>query len=88
MNSYLDCFLFFPLLLPILQIERSFITREASYQLPILDIVIIAMAFAIFFEEILPKLDLRFTRDTWDYLAYLTGVIFYFMFLRAKIKSR
>lgn len=92
-NHYLDPFLCIPILLGLILQERIFLIdkyfnsyRPMDYRFSLLEIVVATTCFAILFEEGFPKWSIHFTKDYWDYLAYVSGgAIFYFFINEERI---
>ncbi len=88
LDNYLDALLCMPILLGLLLQERQFIiakyfksTFQKSYHFSILEITLATIFFAIIFEEGFPKWSIYFTKDYWDYLAYLIGALLFHFFI-------
>jgi hypothetical protein len=77
-DSYLDDFLAMPFILTIVSVEQRYIWKRIQRPLNIVEIMFYTLVFAVFFEEVLPRLHDGYTRDNWDYLAYLLGSLLFF----------
>ena len=77
-DAYLDDFLSIPFMLSLFLIEQLFWKRRTT-NLSTFEILIFTITFAVFFEEIVPRFNVNYTKDYWDYLAYgLGSLAFYF----------
>lgn len=77
-DSYLDDFLAMPFILSIFLMEQHFWKRRTT-NLTAFEVLIFTVVFAIFFEEVMPKWNIGYTKDYWDYLIYgLGSLVFYF----------
>ena len=88
LDNYLDTLLCMPILLGLLLQERQFIiakffkpTSQKNYHFSILEITLATILFAIIFEEGFPKWSIYFTKDYWDYVAYLIGALLFYFFI-------
>jgi len=79
-DNYLDDLLFFPIVLPLLLIERRWLLKNKNYYFSLLECVVIVLVISLFFEEIVPLFLNSFTKDYFDYLAYFVGAIYYYVF--------
>ena len=86
-DAYADDFLAMPFILSIFLMEQLFWNRRTG-NLTTFEVVIFTTIFAIFFEEIVPKLNLNYTKDYWDYLAYTLGSLFYYFTIHQKIQKK
>ncbi|MFK7950985.1 MAG: hypothetical protein AB8G11_25625 [Saprospiraceae bacterium] len=86
-DAYLDDFLAMPFVLSIFLMEQFFWNRRTS-NLTIFEIVIFTTIFSIFFEEIVPKLNMNYTKDLWDYLAYGLGSCFFYLTINQLISKK
>ncbi len=87
-DSYLDPFLFIPILLGLVLQERILITNRffnnfssTSYHFSLFEIFVITAFFAILFEEGISRWVPNFTKDYWDYIAYFSGAIIFHFFI-------
>lgn len=87
-DAYLDPFLSMPFLLGlILQERRCLIVKyfntfkPSHYHFSILEITVATTCFAILFEEGFPRWSIHFTKDYWDYLAYMSGALIFYFFI-------
>jgi hypothetical protein len=87
-DAYLDDFLAMPFILSLFWIEQLFWKRRTT-NLSTFEIIIFTVLFAVFFEEIIPKFSINYTKDYWDYLMYgLGSFVFYFMINRVDFSTR
>ena len=87
-DAYLDDFLAMPFILSLFWIEQLFWKRRTT-NLSTFEIIIFTVLFAVFFEEIIPKFSINYTKDYWDYLMYgLGSLVFYFMINRVDFSTR
>jgi len=82
LHSYLEDLIALPVILgcalTAVQIARK---RWQSFVIPKRDLVLITIAFAFYFEVVLPKFSDRFTQDPWDALCYVLGAGFFYTFI-------
>ncbi len=85
-DNYLDPFLSMPILLGLILQERQLVRsnffstkKSIKYRFSILDITIATVFFALIFEEGFPKWSPYFTKDNWDYLAYGSGALLFYI---------
>lgn len=79
LDNYGDDFFAMPFMLTIFSVEQRYIWRSINRPLSAFEIFVFTLAFALFFEELLPQYHQGFTKDYWDYLAYSLGSLaFYF----------
>ncbi|MFT6148514.1 MAG: hypothetical protein ACJAUH_001196 [Saprospiraceae bacterium] len=87
-DAYLDDFLAMPFILSLFWIEQLFWKRRTT-NLSTFEIIIFTVLFAVFFEEIIPKFSINYTKDYWDYLMYgLGSLVFYFTINRIDFENR
>lgn len=79
LDSYLDCLLFFPIILTLITLERRVLLKNKHYKLPLFEIVIITIFLSIMFEEVVPQYFTRFTKDYFDYIAYFSGTFLFYL---------
>ena len=77
LDAYLDDFLALPFMLSVFLVEQLIWNRRVS-KLTALEVIVFTVVFALFFEEIVPKLHKGYTKDYWDYLAYSLGSILFY----------
>ena len=85
-DAYLDDLLAMPFVLSIFLIEQLFWNRRIS-NLTIFEIVIFTTIFAIFFEELVPQFNVNYTKDIWDYFAYILGSFFFYITINQSISE-
>ncbi len=78
-DNYLDDFLAMPIILTIFWTEQRVLWKNIKHPLTIFQVTIFTFAFSIFFEEILPNFNANYTKDYWDYLAYILGSICFYL---------
>ncbi|MCB0276975.1 MAG: hypothetical protein KDI06_19310 [Calditrichaeota bacterium] len=75
-NSYLDDFLAFPIILWLGQyINRTFFGLD--FVLSVTAVFIVTNIFGLLFEFLYPLLSENFARDPWDLVVYNLGALFY-----------
>ncbi|MFK7979716.1 MAG: hypothetical protein AB8G86_07020 [Saprospiraceae bacterium] len=88
LDNYLDAFLSMPILLGLILEERRFLitkflsqNKPTNYHFSIVEVIIATTFFAIIFEEGFPKWSVHFTKDYWDYFAYYSGAVIFYIFI-------
>lgn len=76
-DSYLDPFLFMPILLYLIVWERRLLFGDFTYSLPASYIFGYFMLVSILCEIVLPLWNDRMTADVWDVLFYAVGTLTY-----------
>ena len=94
LDSYLDAFLSMPILLGLILQERQlFINKFVSpenpnnYSFSKIEIILATTFFAIIFEEGFPKWSPHFTKDYWDYIAYIGGALIFYGFINSTVPT-
>lgn len=82
LDNYLDDVLAMPIILTIVYVEQRYVWKRIHQRLKITEVLLYTLVFAIFFEEILPQFHEGYTRDNWDYLAYLVGSLLFYKFIK------
>lgn len=80
LDNYLDSFLALPIILSLHLVERRFLFKKPDYRFSVLEIVVISITLSIFFEEALPLISDKFTKDYFDYLALGLGAVLFWGF--------
>ena len=81
--SYLDDFLFFPIILTLILIIQQHIFNK-EYIFPTQYIIFTFTILSLLVEFIYPKISSKFTFDHFDFIAYFVGTIFFSLFLNKK----
>ncbi|MCW5927001.1 MAG: hypothetical protein KIT80_08835 [Chitinophagaceae bacterium] len=80
-DSYLDAFLFMPILLHLILWERRLLFKKGeSYTLSYADIFILFVVVSIVCEYFFPKWNKQFTVDFSDVICYLAGATLFALF--------
>ena len=79
LDNYGDDFLALPIVLTIFSFEQHHLWKRIQRPLTVVEITVFTIAFAVFFEEILPNFNQNYTKDYWDYLAYGLGSLLFFL---------
>jgi hypothetical protein len=87
LDSYLDCLLFFPIVLTLITIERRFFSKNIGYKLAVFEILTIGIILSILFEEIIPLFFSQFTKDYLDYIAYALGLLMFHFFINRNLRT-
>ena len=80
LDNYLDSFLCFPIILTLYLVERRILFKKPKLILSLLELVVITIALSIFFEEALPIISNKFTKDYFDYLVLFLGSVLFWFF--------
>jgi len=83
-DAYLDPLLALPVLLGLLLFERRLVFRVK--RLSLLEVGLVSVVLAIIFEEGFPRLQPAFVQDSFDYLAYLVGAGYFWVFLNPSLE--
>lgn len=78
-DAYLDPLLALPILLGLLLFERQMIFKIR--RLTLLEVCVVTVVLTLIFEEGFPRWQPAFVRDPLDYLAYLAGALYFWVFL-------
>lgn len=88
-DSYLDPFLFMPILLHLILFERRYIFgKGASYRLPWYQILTIILFVSIVSELLFPRWSAEFTADYIDVIVYFIGGIVFGVFWNVPNSSK
>lgn len=79
-HAYLEDVLAIPIVLKSAEFIIRLIPGKQDFRVRIMDVVVTTLMFSIYFEWWIPKVDLRFTSDLYDLIAYACGAgIFLFL---------
>jgi hypothetical protein len=81
-DNYLDPFLFMPIVLHLITLERQYLWRKKQFYLNYIEILLLLITIIFISELLFPYLDPRFIFDLFDILAYILGTCIYFFILR------
>ncbi len=76
-NSYLDDFLFLPLVLCGVLVALRLARKEAGWTVPLRLGLGAVLAYTMYFEGVLPRFTTRATGDPRDVVAYVAGLLFF-----------
>ncbi|MEM8527166.1 MAG: hypothetical protein AAGG68_21175 [Bacteroidota bacterium] len=80
LDSYYDPFAAAVLGLFALRMERKYLWKKKRIKFKWYEVMTIVMVLALISEQLFPYLSNAFTRDWWDYFAFvLGGIYFYFL---------
>ena len=85
--AYLDDLLCFPIVLSLLLLGNRVIKKQAVV-LGKIDIIISFLVITILFEFILPNLSNRFTKDYFDIIFYILGVIVFQKYINKETEEK
>lgn len=80
LDSYLDSILCLPIILTLYLAEKRILTNKPLLIFSFFELIVISIALAIFFEEVLPLISNKFTKDYFDYIALAFGLILFWFF--------
>lgn len=73
LDNYLDPLLAMPVILHLVTLERRFLTKNPTYKLPLLHIILYVVVITIFAEVIFPRVNPKLVGDPVDVLMYVIG---------------
>ncbi|WP_281543240.1 hypothetical protein [Maribacter aestuarii] len=76
-NNYLNDLLCMPIVLKICQYLVRQFKSDRGLQIPITLALTLTVLYALYFELLLPKFNVRYTADTIDVLLYFAGALFF-----------
>ena len=85
-NNYLNDLLCIPIVLKLCLYVVRYVKSDEQVKIPLALQLLITVMFIIYFENVLPKINPRYTSDILDVFAYVAG-LFLFMLLEGGGKS-
>ena len=79
LDNYGDDFFAMPFILTLFTIEQ-YIWKRRTTTLSIFEIGVFTMIFGVFFEFIVPLFNNNYTKDYWDFAAYVLGSFAFVLF--------
>ena len=77
LNNYLNDFLCMPLVLKTCQYVVRYVKSDDRIKLPLPLQISATLLSIIYFEGVLPSMDVRYTTDLLDLVAYAAGLLFF-----------
>lgn len=85
-DDYLDSLLAMPVILTFVLLEKQWLFKKGiTYQLPVLDIILVTFYLAIVTEVIFPKLSEHFKADWIDVALYIVGSMIFHLTINKRV---
>jgi len=84
-NNYINDFLIIPIVLSICLFVLRLTRGDINFKIPLTLVLLLCIAYSIFFEVILPKTHYRYTADVFDVFLYFLGGLWFFVLQKLKL---